>query len=101
MNTSAKFHGALSIDSLSSWFGDSMVTKNITGEAGRSFVAAIKASGTNLHQAVLSHAARRMATHLFIEIEFLKRHFLAATCFLRVYLARVRFPHEVCHRLPN
>ncbi|KAI0444238.1 hypothetical protein F4803DRAFT_512461 [Xylaria telfairii] len=71
------------------WFSDSMVTKNITGEVGQSFVAAIKVSGTNLHQAVLSHAARRMAKHLFIEIEFLKRHFLAAACFLRAYLARL------------
>ncbi|KAI0451336.1 hypothetical protein F5B21DRAFT_516841 [Xylaria acuta] len=71
------------------WFGDSMVTKYITGEVGQSFLAALKAPGTNLHQAVLSHAARRMATHLFIEIEFLKRHFLAATCFLRGYLARL------------
>ncbi|KAI0469130.1 hypothetical protein F4859DRAFT_488674 [Xylaria cf. heliscus] len=71
------------------WFGDSMVTKYITGEVGQTFLAAVKASGTNLHQAVLSHAARRMATHLFIEIEFLKRHFLAAACFLRGYLARL------------
>ncbi|KAI1757896.1 hypothetical protein F4782DRAFT_475563 [Xylaria castorea] len=71
------------------WFGDSMVTKYVTSEVGQTFLAAVKAPGTNLHQAVLSHAARRMATHLFIEIEFLKRHFLAAACFLRGYLARL------------
>ncbi|KAI8955339.1 hypothetical protein F4801DRAFT_528896 [Xylaria longipes] len=71
------------------WFGDSMVTKYITGEVGRTFLATVKAPGTNLHQAVLSHAARRMATHMFIEIEFLKRHFLPAACFLRGYLARL------------
>ncbi|KAI1741476.1 hypothetical protein F4680DRAFT_66146 [Xylaria scruposa] len=71
------------------WFGDSMVTKHITDEVGQTFLAAVKAPGTNLHQAVLSHAARRMAIHLFIEIEFLKRHFLAAACFLRGYLARL------------
>ncbi|RWA09240.1 hypothetical protein EKO27_g5854 [Xylaria grammica] len=71
------------------WLSDSSVTKFITDEAGRSFLAAVKAPATSLHEAVLSHAARRMATHLFIEIEFLKRHFLSAACFIRGYLARL------------
>ncbi|KAI0407243.1 hypothetical protein F4802DRAFT_46589 [Xylaria palmicola] len=71
------------------WLSDSSVTKYITSEVGQNFVAAVKTSGTNLHQVVLSHAARRMATHLFIEVEFLKRHFISATCFLRAFLKRL------------
>ncbi|KAJ8120703.1 hypothetical protein ONZ43_g2657 [Nemania bipapillata] len=71
------------------WFSDSSVAKSVTGKEGESFVAAVKAPGANLHAVILSHAARRMAKHLFIEIEFLKRHFLTATRFLRGYLARL------------
>ncbi|KAI0973487.1 hypothetical protein F4678DRAFT_426890, partial [Xylaria arbuscula] len=71
------------------WLNDSSVTKSITDEAHQNFVAAVKAPTANLHEAVLSRAAKRMATHLFIEVEFLKRHFLAAACFLRGYVARL------------
>ncbi|KAF2972637.1 hypothetical protein GQX73_g913 [Xylaria multiplex] len=71
------------------WLNDSSVTKFITDEASLDFLAAVKASATGLHKVILSRAARRMATHLFIEIEFLKRHFLTAACFLRGYLARL------------
>ncbi|KAJ2980296.1 hypothetical protein NUW58_g6982 [Xylaria curta] len=71
------------------WLSDSSVTKGITDESGQAFVSAVKTAGPNLHQAILTPAARRMATHLFINIEFLKRHFLAATCFLRGFLGRL------------
>ncbi|KAI8631164.1 hypothetical protein F5Y19DRAFT_425266 [Xylariaceae sp. FL1651] len=71
------------------WFHDSSVSKNVTSEVGQAFVAAIKTPTANLHQVVLSFAARHMATHLFLRIEFLKRHFLAACCFLRGFLARL------------
>ncbi|KAJ8126198.1 hypothetical protein O1611_g7440 [Lasiodiplodia mahajangana] len=74
---------------ISRWFSDSSVTKNIEGEVGESFVTAVKTPGTNLHVAVLSKVATRIAIHLFIEVEFLKRHFLTATRFLRGYLARL------------
>lgn len=73
---------------------DSSVTKHVTGDIAKDFVAAVNASGANLHSAVLSHAAKRMATHLFIEAEFLKRQFLAGACFLRGFLARVGFSHR-------
>ncbi|KAI1129707.1 hypothetical protein F5Y10DRAFT_237803 [Nemania abortiva] len=71
------------------WFSDSSVTKNITGEVGENFVTAVKTPGANLHVAVLSKAATRMAAHLFIEIEFLKRQFQTTTRFLRGYLTRL------------
>ncbi|KAI0102249.1 hypothetical protein GGR51DRAFT_292783 [Nemania sp. FL0031] len=74
---------------ISRWFSDSSVTKSITGEVGESFVAAVKTLGANLHVAILSKVATRMARHLFIEVEFLKRQFLTAVHFLRVYLARL------------
>lgn len=75
----------------SRWLSDLSVTRYLTDGVGQSFVAGIKVSGANLHKAILSHAARRMATHLFIEIEFLKRHFQTAACFLRGFLGRVSF----------
>ncbi|KAI0477811.1 hypothetical protein GGR56DRAFT_665620 [Xylariaceae sp. FL0804] len=71
------------------WLQDSTVTKGITTEPGLSFVAAAKLPRANLHEAFLSHAAKHMANHLFFRIEFLKRQFLTACCFLRGYLARV------------
>ncbi|KAI1189668.1 hypothetical protein F5B17DRAFT_390131 [Nemania serpens] len=71
------------------WLSDLSVTRYLTDGVGQSFVAGIKVSGANLHKAILSHAARRMATHLFIEIEFLKRHFQTAACFLRGFLGRL------------
>ena len=74
----------------SSWLSDSSVTKYITDEAGLKLVADVKASPARLHEAILTQAARRMATHLFLNVEFLKRHFVAAACFLRGFLARVR-----------
>ncbi|KAI1153321.1 hypothetical protein F4825DRAFT_415644 [Nemania diffusa] len=77
------------VDEVLRWLKDSSVTKNIEGKKSEDFVAAVKASGTMLHMAVLSQAARRMATHIFIEVEFLKRQFLTGTRFLRGYLARL------------
>ncbi|KAI0433793.1 hypothetical protein F5Y09DRAFT_298217 [Xylaria sp. FL1042] len=74
---------------LERWLNDSSVTKSIADEDHKNFVAAVKAPAANLHEAIFSHAARRMARHFFIEIEFLKRHFIAAACFLRGYLARL------------
>ncbi|KAI0203625.1 hypothetical protein F4808DRAFT_417300 [Astrocystis sublimbata] len=71
------------------WFNDSTVTKTVTSPVGIAFIAAVKTPQEGLHQAVLSFAAKRMATHLFLKVEFLKRHFLTATCFLRGYLARL------------
>ncbi|KAI1356061.1 hypothetical protein F5Y01DRAFT_310246 [Xylaria sp. FL0043] len=71
------------------WLNDSSVTRSIVDEDHKKFVAAVKAPGANPHKAILSHAARRMARHFFIEIEFLKRQLLAAACFLRAYLARL------------
>ncbi|KAI1178306.1 hypothetical protein F4777DRAFT_538203 [Nemania sp. FL0916] len=71
------------------WLSDPSVTKNITSNVGHAFVTAVKVPGTNLHKAVLSHAARRMATHLFIEIEFLKRQFITGACFVRGFLGRL------------
>ncbi|KAI0155228.1 hypothetical protein GGR57DRAFT_464602 [Xylariaceae sp. FL1272] len=71
------------------WLSDSSVTRYVTSEAGRKFVDAIKAPTSNLHQVVLCYAAKRMAVHLFLRIEFLKRQFLSGCCFLRGYLARL------------
>ncbi|KAI1420010.1 hypothetical protein F5Y12DRAFT_166438 [Xylaria sp. FL1777] len=71
------------------WLNDSSVTKFITDEVHLNFVGAVKAPSVNLHEAIFSHAARRMATHLFIEVEFLKRQFSTAACFVRGYLARL------------
>ncbi|KAK5626050.1 hypothetical protein RRF57_001765 [Xylaria bambusicola] len=71
------------------WLNDSSVTKYITDEADLKFVSDVKSSPARLHEVILMRAARRMATHLFFKVEFLKRHFLAATCFLRGYLARL------------
>ncbi|KAI1814233.1 hypothetical protein GGS20DRAFT_429972 [Poronia punctata] len=77
------------VGEIARWLNDSAVTKNITDSVGRDFVAAVKAPKVNLHEAILQYAARHMANHLFLRTEFLKRHFLAASCFLRGYLARV------------
>ncbi|KAI0394939.1 hypothetical protein F5Y17DRAFT_234248 [Xylariaceae sp. FL0594] len=88
-------YSAVGVQEIARWFNDSSVTKYISDEVGQKFVAAVKAPNANLHEAVLSHAARRMATHLFIRIEFLKRHFLTAASFLRGYLARLEGDAEM------
>ncbi|KAI1498298.1 hypothetical protein F5X99DRAFT_334647 [Biscogniauxia marginata] len=71
------------------WFRDTSVIRGIQGELGDSFVAAIKAPDANLYEVVFSHAAKHMASHLFLRIEFLKRQFLSACCFIREYLWRL------------
>ncbi|KAI3321313.1 hypothetical protein HD806DRAFT_503713 [Xylariaceae sp. AK1471] len=83
------------VNEIARWFADSSVTKYITDDVGQNFVAAVKAPTSNLHQTILSHAARRMATHLFLRVEFLKRHFLAAFCFLQGFLARLEGQTEM------
>ncbi|KAI1260170.1 hypothetical protein F5Y18DRAFT_406504 [Xylariaceae sp. FL1019] len=71
------------------WLSDSSVTRYIASEVGLKLVEAIKAPNSNLHQVVLCYAAKRMAVHLFLRIEFLKRQFLSGCCFLIGYLARL------------
>ncbi|CAJ2505515.1 Uu.00g129090.m01.CDS01 [Anthostomella pinea] len=71
------------------WFHDSHVTKLINTEPGLSLVKALRTPNTNLHGALLSYAAKHLATHLFLRKEFLKRHFLSACCFIRGYLSRL------------
>ncbi|RYP10329.1 hypothetical protein DL765_008139 [Monosporascus sp. GIB2] len=72
------------------WFNDPVVARSVTSEAGKSFLAGIKeAPNAKLHEAVLSYAARCMADHLFRRIEFTRRQFLSACCFIRGYLARL------------
>lgn len=71
------------------WFNDPIVTRSITSDTGKAFLDAIKAPNANLHEVVLSRAAKVMADHLFRRIEFTRREFLAACCFLRGYLSRV------------
>ncbi len=71
------------------WFNDPVVSRSITSEVGKSFMAAVKAPNANLHEAVLSYASKAIANHLFRRIQFTRREFLAACCFLRGYLSRV------------
>ena len=71
------------------WFEDPVVARSITSEVGKEFMEAVKAPDANLHQVILSRAAKNMADHLFRRVEFTKREFLAACCFLRGYLSRV------------
>ncbi|KAI1322872.1 hypothetical protein F5Y16DRAFT_385424 [Xylariaceae sp. FL0255] len=73
---------------ISRWIQDSSVTRYITSDVGKHFVEGVKTS-TNLHQAVLSSAARHIAKHLFLHIAFTKRHFLSGASFLRAYLIRL------------
>ncbi|GAW26095.1 putative neutral amino acid permease protein [Rosellinia necatrix] len=82
-------YSAAGVKELRRWLEDSAVIKYVTSDVGKDFVTAVKTPGANLHKEALSHAAKRMARHLFIEVEFLKRHFLAASCFLRGFLARM------------
>ncbi|KAI1204999.1 uncharacterized protein F4807DRAFT_297417 [Annulohypoxylon truncatum] len=77
------------VQEISRWLRDSSVTKYITHEPGISFVAAVKASSANLHRAILSYAARHMATHLFRRVEFTPRQFWCACWFIRGYLYRL------------
>ncbi|KAI0015185.1 hypothetical protein F4780DRAFT_107735 [Xylariomycetidae sp. FL0641] len=76
------------VEELARWFRDSCVTKYITSEPGKAMIQAAKGSGS-LHEAFLVYAAKRIAVHLFLRIEFLKRHFSSACQFLRGYLARL------------
>ena len=71
------------------WFEDPVVARSITSDVGKEFVEAVKAPGAKLHQVILSRTANNMAHHLFRRIEFTRREFLAACCFLRGYLSRV------------
>ncbi|KAI5918724.1 hypothetical protein F4810DRAFT_690771 [Camillea tinctor] len=82
-------HSTDGVRELLRWFRDTSVMRGIQDEVGMSFVAAIKAPDANLYQAVFSYAAKHMATHLFLRVEFLKRQFLSACCFLREYLWRL------------
>ncbi|KAI2472939.1 hypothetical protein F4781DRAFT_294558 [Annulohypoxylon bovei var. microspora] len=77
------------VQEVSRWLRDSSVTKYINYEPGISFVEAVKASSTNLHKAVLSYAAKHMATHLFRRVDFTPRHFWCACWFIRGYLSRL------------
>ncbi|KAI1387286.1 uncharacterized protein F4822DRAFT_406000 [Hypoxylon trugodes] len=76
------------VQEISKWLHDSSVTKYIKDEPGASFVEAVKTSA-NLHKAVLSHAAKRMADHLFRRVEFLPRQFWCACWLIRGYLSRL------------
>ncbi|KAH9907606.1 hypothetical protein F4778DRAFT_548298 [Xylariomycetidae sp. FL2044] len=77
------------VQEISRWFHDSSVTRLIVGEPGESLVRAVKSPTGNLHEAVLSIAAKHMATHLFRTIEFLPRQFQSACFFIRGYLSRL------------
>ncbi|KAI1100326.1 hypothetical protein F4804DRAFT_348596 [Jackrogersella minutella] len=77
------------VQEVSRWLRDSSVTKYITTEPGISLVEAVKSPSTNLHEALLSFAAKHMATHLFRRIEFTPRHFWCACWFIRGYLSRL------------
>ncbi|KAI1338801.1 hypothetical protein F5Y15DRAFT_385383 [Xylariaceae sp. FL0016] len=76
---------------LNRYFNDSSVVQFITAEPGASLVSQVKDAKTSaeLHKATFSYAAKRMATHLFSRVEFLKRQFFTGCCFLRGYLARI------------
>ncbi|KAI1141311.1 hypothetical protein F5Y05DRAFT_256922 [Hypoxylon sp. FL0543] len=74
---------------ISRWLHDSSVTKYIKTGPGVSFVEAVKAPSANLHEAILTYAAKHMATHLFRRVEFLPRQFLCACWFIRGYLSRL------------
>ncbi|RYP75899.1 hypothetical protein DL771_002163 [Monosporascus sp. 5C6A] len=88
------------VQELRRWFNDPVVARSVTSEAGKSFLAGIKgAPDAKLHQAVLSYAARCMADHLFRRIEFTRRQFLSACCFIRGYLARLN--PERSSEMPN
>ncbi|KAI1078789.1 hypothetical protein F5B20DRAFT_591105 [Whalleya microplaca] len=87
------------VQEISRWFHDSSVTKYIISEPGLSLVAAVKAPSANLHEAVLSHAAKNIADHLFHRVEFTLRQFLCACCFLRGYLSRL--DPERSSQMPN
>ncbi|RYP79874.1 hypothetical protein DL770_006479 [Monosporascus sp. CRB-9-2] len=78
------------VQELRRWFNDPVVARSVTSETGQAFLAGIKgAPNAKLHEAVLSYAARCMADHLFRRIEFTRRQFLSACCFIRGYLARL------------
>lgn len=77
------------VEQVSRWLHDSSVTKHINTEPGVSFVSAVKVSSANLHEAVLSFAAKTMAHHLFRRMDFTPRHFWCGCMFIRGYLDRV------------
>ncbi|KAI1649310.1 uncharacterized protein F4817DRAFT_33587 [Daldinia loculata] len=87
------------VQEVSRWLHDSSVTKRITSDhPGASFVAEVKSSA-NLHKTVLSYAAKHLADHLFLRVEFLNRHFRCASCFIRGYLSRL--DRERASQMPN
>lgn len=77
------------VQEVSRWLQDSSVTRYITDEQDKSFVAAVKEAPANLHEIVLSYAAKHLAHHLFRRVEFTPRHFWSACWFIRGYLSRV------------
>ncbi|KAI0839945.1 hypothetical protein F5Y06DRAFT_18863 [Hypoxylon sp. FL0890] len=77
------------VQEISRWLHDSSVTKYIKDDPGASFVEAVKAPSANLHDVILSYAAKHMATHLFRRVEFLPRQFWCACWFIRGYLSRL------------
>ncbi|XXG96062.1 hypothetical protein Hte_002339 [Hypoxylon texense] len=87
------------VEQVSRWLHDSSVTKLIDAEPGVSFVSAVKAASANLHEAVLSTAAKTMAQHLFHRIDFTPRHFWSGCMFIRGYLSRLN--PEKAAQMPN
>ncbi|OTA62308.1 hypothetical protein K449DRAFT_395053 [Hypoxylon sp. EC38] len=77
------------VQEISRWLRDSSVTKYIKDESGTSFIEAVKTPSANLHEVLLSRAAKHMATHLFRRVEFLPRQFWCACWFIRGYLSRL------------
>ncbi|KAI1772333.1 hypothetical protein F4818DRAFT_183578 [Hypoxylon cercidicola] len=77
------------VEQVSRWLHDSSVTKHIDTEPGISLVSAVKTSSVNLHEAVLSTAAKTMAEHLFRRMDFTPRHFWCGCFFIRGYLHRL------------
>ncbi|KAI0169269.1 hypothetical protein GGR52DRAFT_514396 [Hypoxylon sp. FL1284] len=77
------------VEQVSRWLHDSAVTKRINTELGSSFTSAVKMSSANLHEAVLSFAAKTVAEHLFRRMDFTPRHFWCGCWFIRGYLHRL------------
>ncbi|KAI0120920.1 hypothetical protein F4776DRAFT_232288 [Hypoxylon sp. NC0597] len=77
------------VQEISRWLHDSSVTKYIKDGPGMSFIEAVKTPSANLHEALLSRAAKHMANHLFRRVEFLPRQFWCACWFIRGYLSRL------------
>jgi hypothetical protein len=74
---------------ISRWFADSSVTKHISSGPSAELTALMKTQSADAYEAYMSHAAIRMAEHLFCAPEFTKRQFQSGCSFLRGFLARV------------